>query len=171
MLPLFNPLFNPRATPYDVQTLLRKLKYHDCNAENYTCRNPVTVLKKKEAHCLEGSLLAAAILSQRYDVRLVNLRASDDEDHVLAVFKQDGWYGALSRSSCDMLEWREPVHSTLDSLVRSYRPFYKDLQGNHSLIGYSGLLRPRLIPTGWVDRTPDLGFVGDMLDALPHTFF
>ena len=68
---------------------------------------------------------------------LVDLEAVRDDDHVLAVFRQRGHWGALAKSNYAGLRFREPVYRTLRELAMSYFEHYFNLNGEKTLRRYS----------------------------------
>jgi hypothetical protein len=103
-------------------------------------RCPVRVLEDRTAHCLDGALFAAAALQRLgYPPRLVDLRPEPDtdDDHLLAVFKVNGRYGALAKSNFTGLRMREPVYRSLRELVMSYFESYFNVDGQKTLRGYT----------------------------------
>src|SRR4051794_27454712 len=80
-------------TPGKIQAFLDRCPYH---LED-TAWSPRTVLREKSAHCLEGSIFAAAALRVNgYDPLIVDLEAEQDTDHVIAVYRQGGAWGAIA---------------------------------------------------------------------------
>jgi hypothetical protein len=103
-------------------------------------RCPLRVLEDKTAHCLDGALFAAATLQRLgHPPRLVDLRPEPDtdDDHLLAVFKVNGRYGALAKSNFTGLRMREPVYRSLRELVMSYFESYFNVDGQKTLRGYT----------------------------------
>jgi len=136
-----------------------------------TCRSPRRVLRDRVAHCLEGALFAAAALrAQGFPPLLLDLEAVRDDDHVLAIFKQRGRWGAVAKSNFAGLRYREPVYRTLRELVMSYFEHYFNLRGEKTLRNYS---RPvnlaRFDRIGWMTTEQDLWAVSDHLFAISHT--
>src|SRR6266542_3431798 len=96
-------------TPEKIQRFLDDLGYNK-EKGGETCRSPRRVLRDRIAHCMEGALLAAAALRvQGCPPLLVDLEAVRDDDHVLAVFRQQGHWGAIAKSNYAGLRFREPV--------------------------------------------------------------
>jgi hypothetical protein len=119
-------------------------QFMDCdlayNKEKHgpTCRSPRTVLRLRSAHCMEGALFAAAALRVHgFPPLLLDLEAVRDDDHVLAIFRQRGHWGALAKSNYAGLRFREPVYRTLRELVMSYFEHYYNLAGEKTLRRYS----------------------------------
>jgi len=123
------------ATVQDIQSFLDELPY---SAEE-TDRCPLRVLRDRTAHCFDGALFAAAALRRLgYPPLIVDMlpRARDD-DHVLALYKQDGHWGALAKSNFAGLRFREPVYRTLRELVMSYFEQYYNVAREKTLWGYT----------------------------------
>jgi hypothetical protein len=102
------------------------------------CRSPRRVLRERSAQCLDGALLAAAALRvQGHRPLLLDLEATRDDDHVLAVFKRSGRWGAIAKSNYSGLRFREPIFRTLRELALSYFEVYFNLDGEKTLRRYS----------------------------------
>ncbi len=127
-------------------------------------------MRDRTAHCLEGALFAAAALSlQGHLPLIVDLSAVRDQDHVLAVFRRAGHWGAVATSKYSGLRFREPVYRTLRELVMSYFEHYYNLTGEKTLRSYS---RPvdlrRFDRVHWMTAESDLWEVASYLGAVPH---
>jgi hypothetical protein len=123
-------------TPVKIQAFLDECIYPSTD-EN---RCPLRVLEERTAHCLDGALFAAAALHRLgYPPRLVDLLPEPgmDDDHLLAVFKVNGRYGALAKSNFTGLRMREPVYRSLRELVMSYFDSYFNMYGQKTLRGYT----------------------------------
>jgi len=131
---------------------------------------PARVLRERRAHCLDGALFGAAALRRLgHPPLLLDLRAVRDDDHVLAVYRVRGAYGAVAKSNFVGLRYREPIHRTLRELALSYFDGYFNLEGERTLREYSSLLSLRQFDRlGWEvdDGVPPL--IAERLDALPH---
>lgn len=125
----------------------------------------------RRAHCMEGALLAAAALShQGRPPLLVDLRAHNDDDHVIAVFSEGGRWGAVAKSNTTLLRMRDPVYRTIRELALSYFPFYFNIDGVNSLRAYSVPCDlTRFDHLGWRFTKNDLEYLGDALDRQRHT--
>jgi len=96
--------------PDKIQAFLDSLDYNPV----YECRSPRWVLRKRSAHCFEGALFAAAALQYiGYKPLIVDMKAVEDDDHVIAVFKVDDHWGAVAKSNFTSLRFREPVYRSL----------------------------------------------------------
>src|SRR5262245_21044002 len=86
-----------------------------------TCRSVAGVLKHRRAHCFEAAYVAAAALWMAgYKPLLMDMQAKGDDDHVIAIFKVRGHWGAISKSNHVWLRWRDPVYKNLRELAMSY---------------------------------------------------
>jgi hypothetical protein len=88
---------------------------------------------------MEGALLAAAILEfHGQKPLLMDLRsASEDLDHVVALFRQFGCWGAISKTNHAVLRYREPIYKTVRELAMSYFHEYFLDNGKKTLRAYS----------------------------------
>ena len=152
--------------PYSIQEFLDSIAYNP----NYECRSPRWVIRKKSAHCFEGALFAAAALSfSGYKPLIVDMKAWNDDDHVIAVFRNNGHWGAVAKSNFTTLRYREPVYRTLRELVMSYFDFYFNLNGDKSLRSYSRPLDLTIYNNReWTTTDEDLEFIGDKLESMYH---
>jgi len=117
-----------------IQSFLDETAY----SEDKFYRCPDQVLAERTAHCVDGALLAAAALRRLGDPPLIlDLRAERDDDHVIAVFRRHGHWGALAKSNVVGLRFREPVYASLRELVMSYFEPYYNLDGERALRSYS----------------------------------
>jgi hypothetical protein len=60
-----------------------------------------------------------------------------DDDHLLALFKQDGHWGAIAKSNFAGLRYREPIFRNLRELVLSYFEQYYNIVREKTLRGYT----------------------------------
>ena len=131
-------IFKNLKTPKKIQDFLDRFKIN-FEDKGETCYSPRMVFKKHKCHCMEGALFAAAALEFHGHKPLVmDLRAaSHDFDHVVAVFKQFGCFGAISKTNHAILRFREPVYKTIRELALSYFHEYFDDIGRKNLREYS----------------------------------
>src|SRR5439155_793750 len=93
--------------------------------------------RERVAHCYDGALFAAAALRRLgHPPLLVNMYAERDDEHLLAVFKQAGHWGAVAKSNFVGLRYRDPIYRTLRELVMSSFQDYFNVQGDKTLRGY-----------------------------------
>ncbi|NSW94596.1 MAG: hypothetical protein HPY62_07815 [Bacteroidales bacterium] len=152
--------------PYSIQEYLDSIEYNP----EYECRSPRRVIKSKTAHCFEGALFAAAVLKfLGYRPLIVDMKAFNDDDHVIAVFKEEGFWGAVAKSNFTTLRYREPVYRTLRELVMSYFDFYFNINGEKSLRSYSRPFDLSLFDDReWYTTDEDLEYIGDKIESLHH---
>src|SRR3989344_8157903 len=107
-------------TPAKVQDFLNTLKFN-FEKGGPTCMSPLVTLRARRAHCLEGAMLGAYILSfQGFPPLLMHLKTTrHDYEHVIAPFKVDGLWGALSKTNHAVLRYREPVYKNIRELAMS----------------------------------------------------
>jgi hypothetical protein len=154
------------SDPDKIQGFLDSLEYNPV----YECRSPRWVIRKRSAHCFEGALFAAAALQfNGFEPLIVDLKAFNDDDHVIAVFKKDGHWGAVAKSNFTTLRYREPVYRSLRELVMSYFDFYFNIVGDKSLRSYSGVLNLSIYNSrNWTITDEDLEYIGDKLEMIRH---
>jgi hypothetical protein len=120
--------------PYGIQKFLDNMPYH---LED-TAWSPRKVLAEQSSHCLEGAIFAAAALrANGYPPLLLDFEAEHDTDHVIAIFRQDGHWGAVAKSNYTGCRWREPVYRNLRELALSYFNAYFNLRRERTLRRYS----------------------------------
>jgi hypothetical protein len=119
---------------------------------------------------MEGALFAAAALEfHGHPPLLVDLEAVRDDDHVLAVFRSRGLWGALAKSNFSGLRYREPVYRTLRELVMSYFEHYYNLRREKTLRRYSRPLSLGLFDDiGWRTSEKELWVIAERLVDAPH---
>ena len=156
--------------PAQIQRFLDELAYNK-EPGGATCRSPRRVLELGTAHCMEGALFGAAALRLLgHPPLLLDLEAVRDDDHVLAIFRERGGWGALAKSNYAGLRFREPVYRTLRELAISYFEHYFNLAGQKTLRRYS---RPvnlkRFDRIGWMTSQEDVWVIPEYLVGISHT--
>ncbi|HUI83034.1 MAG TPA: hypothetical protein VL240_02365 [Candidatus Binatia bacterium] len=120
--------------PHGIQRFLDDMPYHLAD----TAWSPRRVLRANTAHCFEGAIFAAAALrANGYPPLIVDLEAEHDTDHVIAVYRVKGHWGALAKSNYTSCRYREPVYRTLRELAMSYFDTYFNLRRQRSLRTFS----------------------------------
>ena len=157
--------------PYKIQTYLDEDIGYNKEKGGDTCRSPRRVLRDRTAQCMEGALFAAAALHVNgHPPLLLDLEAVHDDDHVLAVFRERGHWGAVAKSNYAGLRFREPVYRTLRELAISYFEHYYNLRGEKTLRRYS---RPvnlsRFDGVQWITAEEDLWVIPEYLTTISHT--
>jgi hypothetical protein len=153
-------------SPAGIQRFLDDIPYHLAG----TAWSPRIVLGQKTAHCLEGAIFAAAALRVLgFPPLIFDLEADQDTDHVLAIFKMRGHWGAIAKSNFAGCRYREPVYRTLRELALSYFNTYFNLRGERTLRRYS---RPvnlaRFDDRQWMTSDKAIWFVAEYLCDIPH---
>lgn len=161
-------LFKKLSTPAKIQDFLNSIPY---NNGPDTCMSPRRVLAKQRAHCIEGAYLAAAVLWYHGErPLLLDLRSTKhDLDHVVALFKRDGYWGAISKTNHAVLRYREPVYATIRELALSYFHEYFLDDGTKTLREYSIPFDLKKFGTNWITDTEELWEIGAALDDAPHS--
>lgn len=156
-------------TPAKAQDFLNGLKFN-FEKKGATLKSPLGVLREGNAHCLEGALLGAYILSlQGFRPYVLLLKATKhDYDHVIAPFKQRGLWGALSKTNHAVLRYREPVYKSVRELVMSYFHEYFLDNGAKTLRQYSALLNLNDFEKDWMLSEGDLWGIDEELDKIKH---
>ncbi len=156
-------------TPGKIQRFLDSAIGYNKEPDGPTCRSPRRVLRDRIAHCMEGALLACAALAvQGHPPMLVDLEAVRDDDHVLAVFRERGHWGAIAKSNYASLRYREPVYRSLRELVMSYFEHYHNLAGEKSLRRYSRPVRLARFGDDWMTAELDVWHIPEHLCRIPH---
>lgn len=163
-------LMNKLNTPAKVQDFLNSLKFNFEEDGNQTLKSPVCVLRAGNAHCLEGAILGAYILSLHdFKPLLIHLKAiKHDFDHIIVPFKQNGLWGALSKTNHSVLRYREPVYKNVRELVMSYFHEYFLDDGRKTLRSYSEPMNLNIFELGWETSEKDLWGIDQELDKIKH---
>jgi len=151
-------------TPAKIQQFLDDLPYDSASG----AKSPRRVLREKKAHCFGGALLAAAALEfHGHPPCIVDLQAVNDDDHILAVFKKNGKWGAIAKSNFTTLRFREPVYASLRELIMSYFDFYFNTHGEKTLRAYSVPISLRVF-VNWQFREELLDDLDGCIDKRRH---
>ena len=163
-------VFRRLTTPEKIQQFLDDLRYNK-EEGGLTCLSPRRVVREGKAHCMEGALFAAAALEfQGFPPLLVDLEAVRDDDHVLAVFRQRGHWGAIAKSNFAGLRFREPAYRTLRELAMSYFEHYYNDAGEKTLRTYSRPVNLRRFERiQWETAEDDVWEIPEYLCTISHT--
>ncbi len=153
-------------TPHGIQRFLDDMPYHLAD----TAWSPRRVLRENTSHCFEGATLAAAALRAiGFPPLVIDLEAEHDTDHVVAVYRINGHWGAIAKSNYTGCRYREPVYRTLRELALSYFDVYFNLRRERSLRTFS---RPvsltRFDPRDWMTTNEHLWFIAEYLFTIRH---
>lgn len=154
-------------TPFRIQAFLDELPYS--SQEVYRC--PLSVLRDRVGHCFDGALFAAAALYRLgYPPLILDMLPNGrDDDHILALFKIDGCWGAVAKSNFVGLRYREPVYRSLRELVMSYFEVYYNVAREKTLTGYTRPLNlAHYDPLLWMTEDDLLDEIAQRLDEIPR---
>lgn len=163
-------VFRNLRTPEMIQDYLDSLpiNFEDSGETYYSVRR---VLAQQSAHCLEGAIFAAAVLGFHGEKPLLMdfQTLDDDQDHVVALFKRRGLWGAISKTNHAVLRFRDPVYTTPRELAMSYFHEYFTQDGTKTLAAYSApfdLSRFKL--ERWLTAEEDLHWLAGEIDTCKH---
>jgi hypothetical protein len=149
--------------PDRIQSYLNEVPYSE--DEFYRC--PLRVLRDRKAHCFDGALFAAMVLRRfgHPSVILELIPNARDDDHVLALYKYSGFWGAVAQSNFTGLRYREPVYRSLRELVMSYFEDFFNSLGEKTLVGYRGPINLKgFDPLNWMTSDAGLETLSNEMD-------
>lgn len=156
-------------TPNKIQNFLESIPFnYEKNGE--TCMSPAKVLRERKAHCIEGALLAAVCLWINEEKPLiVNLKVkSTDQDHIITLFKRNGYWGAISKTNHNVLRFRDPIYKTVRELIVSYfHEYFLVSNGDKTLLGYTKPVNLKKFGTKWVTSEEDLWDIAEIIHDSP----
>ena len=123
------------STPAKIQAFLDELPY----STEHIYRCPLRVLRERRAHCFDGALFSAAILRcLGHPPLILDMLPNDrDDDHMLAIYKSNGYWGAIAKSNFVGLRFREPIYRTLRELIMSYFEQFYNVEREKTLRSYT----------------------------------
>ena len=156
-------------SPERIQAFLYDLK-QNFEPDGDTCNSIRVVLRSRRAHCIEGAVLAACALWVHGEPPLLlDLQAVHDFDHVVALFRRRGRWGAISKTNGIALRWRDAVYASVRELAMSYFHEYYNKRDRKTLRTYS---RPfdlrRMDPKVWATSEDGAWELIDALEASRH---
>ncbi len=162
-------IFKKLNTPSKIQDFIDDIEINfEKNGE--TCRSPLMVLKHNEAHCLEGALLASAIFwyHGKPPLLLDLVTTPNDDYHTVALFKESGKWGAISKTNHAYLRYRDPVFKNVRELAMSYFNEYFLDSGQKTLRSYSDFFDLTEFGEDWLVEKDDLWSIAEALDNSKH---
>jgi hypothetical protein len=152
--------------PHGIQRFLYDQPYHVAD----TAFSPRRVLRENTSHCFEGAIFAAAALrANGYPPLVIDLEAEQDTDHVIAVYKTHGHWGAISKSNYSALGFRESVYRSLRELAMSYFDAYFNLRRERTLRTFSNPVNlARFDRRNWMTTDEPIWFIGEYLFTIRH---
>jgi hypothetical protein len=175
-------LIKPRLAGYPEFAVLRKLntpkKIQDfldtipANKEKRveSCTSPLVTLRRNRAHCMEGALVAALALWMQGEPPLIlDLKsARTDVDHLVTLFRQDGYWGGITKTNHCVLRYREPIYRDVRELAMSFFHEYFLNDGRKTLRKYSRPFDMRTWNDDWITAKDDLWQLQNAIDDSPH---
>lgn len=158
------------SSPITIQDYLDTLPIN-YEKEGETHMSPRRVLREQKAHCIEGALLAAtALWINGEKPLLMDLTAgADDDDHVIALYKKNGYWGAISKTNHPLLRFRDPIYKTLRELALTYfHEWFLNESGEKMLVSYSVPINMKRFGKSWITAEEDLWYIDEALDSATH---
>ncbi|MBP9718564.1 hypothetical protein KBD59_04700 [Candidatus Gracilibacteria bacterium] len=159
------------STPIKIQDFLDAVPLN-WEKKGETYMSPRRVLRENKMHCLEGALLAAtALWVQGKPAMLLDLKCDGDDDHVVALYKQNGYWGAISKTNHCSLRFRDPIYKNLRELALSYfHEYFSNTTGKKVLRSYSSTpFDLKKLGEKWITTEEELFFIAEAVDEAPHT--
>ncbi len=157
--------FETFTTPTRIQAFLDEIPYSIEHA--YRC--PLRVLRERVAHCFDGALFAAAALQHLgHDPIILEMVPNRrDDDHLLALYKRNGHWGAVAKSNFVGLRFREPIYRSLRELVMSYFEQFFNVEREKTLRSYSLPLNLKVFDKwNWMTSDNSLERIAQRLDRV-----
>jgi hypothetical protein len=152
--------------PHGIQGFLDDMPYHLAD----TAWSPRRVMRENTAHCFEGAIFgAAALRANGFPPLILDFEAEHDTDHVVAIYRMNGHWGAIAKSNFTGCRYREPVYRSLRELAMSYFNLYFNLRRERTLRTFS---RPvnlaRFDHLQWMTTEKSIWFIVDYLFEIYH---
>ena len=163
-------IFKELTTPHKIQDYLDTIPAN-LSKRGDTCFSPRMVLEKGRAHCIEGALVAATALWMHGErPLLLDLKALEtDYDHVVCLYKKNGYWGAISKTNHPVLRFRDPIYRSPRELALSYFHEYTILKtGEKTLRSYSRPFSLKKFGTAWITSEKHLWDIALALDDIQH---
>jgi len=135
-----------------------------------TCTSPLVTLRRNKAHCMEGALLAAlALWMHGHRPLIFDLKTTAvDVDHLVALFRVDGYWGGVTKTNHAVLRYREQIYRNVRELAGSYFHEYFMNNGAKTLRQYSEPFDLRKWNGDWMTGDDDLWDLERAIDRSPH---
>lgn len=161
-------IFRKLSTPEKIQDFLTGIPIN-FEPQGDTCQSARMALQNNSCHCIEAAFIAAgALLLHGQPALLMDFQASGDDDHVLALFKQNKHWGAISKSNSIWLRWRDPVYASPRELAMSY--FHEYVKEKHKTL--RRVSKPfdigKYDPEYWLTSEENCWAMAEEIDASPH---
>ena len=164
----FRPL-RSLDTPRKVQDFIDRLPINK-ERGGETCTSPLVTLRRNRAHCMEGALVAAlALWMHGHKPLILDLQTCcTDVDHLVALFRKGGCWGAIAKTNHAVLRYREPIYRDVRELVASYFHEYFTNTGKKTLRSYSRPFDLRSWDGDWITAEHDLWDLERAIEQSPH---
>ncbi len=157
---LFKKLARQYPTPKSIQEFLKTFDYNK-ETDGATAKSAEIAYLRKMAHCLEGTIIAAAIMEEHgYPPLILSMDSSDNINHAVFVFKTKTGWGAIGKSRCPGLHGRAPKFRSIRDLAWSYYDPFIDATGE--MTGYL-LLNLHESGTDWKHSNKNLWKLDDFV--------
>ncbi len=166
-------LFDRLDTPAKIQDHLNRIPFN-FSVGGDTLMSPRGMMNARRSQCMEGALFASAVLWYHgYRPLLLDLRSSrDDDDHVVALFKEGSFWGAISKTNHAVLRYRDPIYRSPRELAMSYfHEYFLNANGKKTLLNFSRPFSLAQYGVSWVTDEEDLWHIALALDDSPHEEF
>ncbi len=152
--------------PHGIQRFLDDMPYHLAD----TAWSPSVVLRENTSHCLEGAIFAAAALrANGFPPLLLDFEAEHDTDHVMAIYRMNGHWGAIAKSNFTGCRYREPVYRSLRELAMSYFNLYFNLRRERTMRTFSRPVNLRRFDhLQWMTTERPVWFIVNYLFEIHH---
>ena len=119
---------------------------------------------------MEGALLAAlALWMHGHRPLILDLKTTAvDVDHLVALFRVDGYWGGVTKTNHAVLRYREPIYRNVRELAVSYFHEYFMNNGAKTLRQYSEPFDLRKWNGDWMTADDDLWDLERAIDRSPH---
>ncbi len=158
------------GTPEKIQAFVNAIPInHELGGE--TILSVRQVLAQRRAHCIEAAFVAACAMWIHGEPPLVMHLDCEPSDnpHVVALFRRQGAWGAISKSNGAHLRYRDPIYRSLRELALSYFHEYFDRRGRKTLRSYSVTFDLRGIDPGlWITQDAMCEDANARLASLRH---
>ncbi len=162
-------IFKKLSTPIKIQDFLDSFP-RNWEKDRETYMSPRRTMREKKMHCFEGALLAAvALWLKGEEPLLLDLKAPGDDDHVVALYRRNGYWGAISKTNHSVLRFRDPVYKTVRELAMSYfHEYFVNETGKKSLRSFSRPFNLKKLGTDWITAEEDLDDIVQKIDDSRH---